>query len=45
MSTEKKKKCCDGCKKGQPGTNEVCRAKLMIEKLQEQKALKVATEI
>lgn len=33
MSTEHKK-CCEGCKKGQPGTNEACSAKIMMEALQ-----------
>jgi hypothetical protein len=33
MSTNNKKKCCEGCKKGQPGTNKACQAKLMAEKL------------
>ncbi|WP_405378271.1 hypothetical protein [Nonlabens sp. Asnod3-A02] len=32
MSAEKKN-CCQGCKKGQPGLNQSCQAKLMMEKL------------
>ncbi|MEO9952410.1 hypothetical protein [Nonlabens sp.] len=32
MSTEKKN-CCQGCKKGQPGLNQSCQAKLMMEEL------------
>jgi len=35
MNTEKKK-CCKDCKKGQPGKNESCKAKLMVEQLQKQ---------
>ncbi|MFD1063983.1 hypothetical protein ACFQ1Q_12065 [Winogradskyella litorisediminis] len=31
MNSEKKK-CCEGCKKGQLGTNKACEAKLMLQK-------------
>lgn len=33
MSTEQKKKCCDGCKNGQLGTNKLCKARIMAGKL------------
>lgn len=36
MKTEKKKKCCQGCKKGQPGTNKACQARLLMEKINDQ---------
>jgi hypothetical protein len=43
MRTEKKK-CCEGCKKGQPGQNKSCAAKLLIKKLKkEQEQLKMNT--
>ncbi len=29
-----KKDCCQGCKKGEPGQNKACQARLMVEKLQ-----------
>lgn len=38
MSTEKKK-CCEGCKNGNPGQNGSCRAKLMAEQLKKQEVL------
>ena len=31
------KKCCQGCKNGQPGKNESCKAKLLMEQLEKNK--------
>lgn len=45
MSTEKKK-CCKDCKKGRPGKNESCKAKLLVEQLRKQKqATREVTEV
>lgn len=36
MSTNtKNKNCCQGCKKGQPGQNKICQAKIALEKMQQ----------
>lgn len=43
--SNKKKKCCDGCKKGQPGQNKACAAKLMMEKLKEAKDVAALTKV
>ncbi len=45
MSDTKKKKCCEGCKKGQPGTNQACKAKLMIEKINLKKESTLLKEV
>lgn len=34
---KEKKKCCEGCKKGQPGLNKSCQAKLLLEELEKKK--------
>ncbi|WP_339687226.1 hypothetical protein [uncultured Nonlabens sp.] len=39
MKSEKKDKCCQGCKKGKPGENLSCQAKLLFEELQKKKEL------
>lgn len=44
MSTEHKK-CCDGCKNGQPGTNEACSAKLMMEALKNNQEITKTQEL
>lgn len=41
MSTEDKKKCCEGCKKGEPGQNQQCKAKLLAEQLEKNSKTKV----
>lgn len=43
--SNKKKKCCEGCKKGQPGQNKACAAKLMMEKLKEEKDAAALTKV
>lgn len=40
MSKEKKK-CCQGCKKGQPGQNKSCQVRLMVEQMNAHKALEI----
>ncbi|WP_187248642.1 hypothetical protein [Mesonia sp. K4-1] len=37
MENQTKKKCCNGCQKGQSGNNPSCKAKKMVEKLKEEK--------
>ncbi|MFC4635004.1 hypothetical protein ACFO3O_13870 [Dokdonia ponticola] len=37
MKESEKKKCCQGCKNGQPGQNKACQAKLLMEQLEQQK--------
>jgi hypothetical protein len=44
MSSDKKHKCCDGCKNGQPGQNLSCQAKLLFEELNSKKQLAKTTK-
>lgn len=37
---KEKKNCCKGCKKGQPGKNESCKARLLLEKINNSKKIK-----
>lgn len=46
MSTETTKDdCCQGCKKGQPGQNKTCKAKLMLEHIEKSKEGKTQTKV
>jgi len=33
MTNQTKNDCCNGCQLGKPGTNPVCKTKLMIDKM------------
>tara|TARA_Y100000815_G_scaffold274399_1_gene308351 strand:- start:634 stop:783 length:150 start_codon:yes stop_codon:yes gene_type:complete len=37
MKNQPNKECCNGCKNGQPGGNVSCKAKLMVEEINEVK--------
>ncbi|MFT5890295.1 MAG: hypothetical protein ACI9Y7_000385 [Dokdonia sp.] len=39
------KKCCQGCKNGQPGQNESCKAKLLMEQLEKNKTSTIKTDV
>ncbi|WP_299210542.1 hypothetical protein [uncultured Dokdonia sp.] len=45
MNELKNKKCCQGCKNGQPGRNPRCQAKLLMENVKQQQELLKEEEV
>jgi hypothetical protein len=45
MNKLENKKCCQGCKSGQPGQNESCKAKLLMEQLEKNKTRTTETDV
>ena len=39
------KKCCQGCKNGQPGQNKSCQAKLLMEQVKKKKTPTIETDV
>lgn len=42
--SQEKKKCCQGCKNGQPGQSKSCQVRLMVEQINAQKASEITAK-